>query len=257
MDITLIGSGNTATILGRKSLAAGHRIVQVYSRDGSQANQLANRLGAGSTSYISTIERKADLMIVALRDEAIAPFAKALGQTHSLVVHTAGALPIHEIRGPGESYGVLYPLQSLRKEIEIIPPLTILVDGNSPRTIGRLNDFASTIAETILEAGDETRLKYHLAATLVNNFTNHLFAVAATFCKNENISFDVLQPLMEETVKRLRAVSPLAAQTGPALRNDLMTLEKHRDLLKAYPGLLKFYDLFTDEIQKSALSLRL
>ena len=71
MDIVLIGSGNTATVLGRKSLAAGHRIVQVYSRNPDHANRLATRLRTSSTSYISSIEKKADLMIIAIRDDAI------------------------------------------------------------------------------------------------------------------------------------------------------------------------------------------
>jgi predicted short-subunit dehydrogenase-like oxidoreductase (DUF2520 family) len=79
-------------MLARKSRAAGHRIVQVYSRNGNHANQLANRLGAISTSYISTIERNTDLMIIALRDEALVPFVKDLNHANSIVVHTAGAI---------------------------------------------------------------------------------------------------------------------------------------------------------------------
>jgi predicted short-subunit dehydrogenase-like oxidoreductase (DUF2520 family) len=257
MDIVLIGSGNTATVLGRKSLEAGHRILQIYSRQEKHADLLAKRLGAKTVSTISSIEQKADLMIIALRDEALASFVKTLGETKSVAAHTAGSLSIHELRGFSESYGVVYPLQSLRKEMEIMPPLSMLVDGNNPITKEQLKDFASTIAENILEADDETRMKYHLAATIVNNFTNHLFSLAASFCEKENISFAVLQPLMEETVIRLRNVSPGAAQTGAAIRNDRLTMQRHRDVLKAYPAILKFYDLFTDEIQNSALGFKL
>jgi hypothetical protein len=257
MDIILIGSGNTATVIGRKSLAAGHRIVQVYSRNGSHANQLANRLGATSTSYISTVEKGADLMIIALQDGALPGFTKALGTIHCPAVHTAGALSITEISGLSQSYGVLYPLQSLRREIEVIPPLTILVDGNNPASRNLIKVFASTIAESVLEADDDTRLKYHLAATLVNNFTNHLFAIAASFCEKEKISFAVLQPLMEETVLRLRTVSPFNTQTGPAFRNDLTTIQKHKEILKNYPDMLSLYEKFTEEIQKFASGVKL
>ena len=80
------------------------------------------------------------------------------------------------------------------------------------------------------------RLKYHLAATLVNNFTNYLFTVAENFCKKKNISFAILQPLMEETVMRMRNISPAATQTGPAIRNDRLTLEKHRESNKGRSG---------------------
>jgi predicted short-subunit dehydrogenase-like oxidoreductase (DUF2520 family) len=257
MDIVLIGSGNVATVMGRKSMAAGHRIVQVYSRNAAHANVLATRLGTNSTSYVSSIERKTDLMIVALRDEAVTGFVQEIGEIKSIAVHTAGALSMNLIRGMSQSFGVLYPLQSVRKEMEIMPPLSILVDGNNARTRNQLSEFASTIAENIKEADDETRLKYHLAATLVNNFTNHLFSMAASFCKKENIQFSVLQPLMEETVLRLRNTSPQHAQTGAAVRDDQVTIEKHRDLLKKYPDILNFYDLFTAEIQKSVLGFGL
>jgi predicted short-subunit dehydrogenase-like oxidoreductase (DUF2520 family) len=249
MDIVIIGSGNIATVLGRRSLAAGHRVVQVYSRDANHANRLAIRLGTSSTSYISSIEKKADLMIIALRDEAIGPFVKELGEVKCLITHTAGSIPMSEVAGLNKLYGVLYPLQSLRKEIETIPPLTLLVDGNVRESKKKVKEFATTISEIVIEADDHTRMKYHLAAAIVNNFTNYLFTLAESFCKKENISFAVLQPLMEETVTRLRNASPADLQTGPAIRNDQVTLEKHRKLLLEYPSLLDFYEKFTKEIQ--------
>jgi predicted short-subunit dehydrogenase-like oxidoreductase (DUF2520 family) len=257
MDIVLIGSGNAATVLGRKSRAAGHRIVQVYSRNGNHANQLANRLGAVSTSYVSTIERNTDLTIIALRDEALTLFIKDLNNTNSTIVHTAGGISMEVLTGVSKSYGVLYPIQSLSREMETIPVLTILTQGNDSSSTKIISDFASTIAETVMETSDEDRMKYHLAATIVNNFTNYLYIITETFCRKENISFAILQPLMEETVTRLRTDSPASVQTGAASRNDLVTLEKHRELLKAYPALLNLYNLFTEEIQKLPSGLRL
>jgi predicted short-subunit dehydrogenase-like oxidoreductase (DUF2520 family) len=257
MDIILIGSGNTATVLGRKSHDAGHRVLQVYSRNSEHANRLATRLGENSVSSISLVKKKADLMIIALRDEAITPFMQEIGEINSLAVHTAGALPIQSVKNPGGLFGVLYPLQSLRKEIEDIPPLTILVDGINRESRSTLKEFALSIAESVIEADDDTRLKYHLAATVVNNFTNYLFMQAAVFCEKENISFSVLQPLMEETVMRLRNTPPAAAQTGPAMRNDQLTMNRHRELLAGYPDLLHLYDLLTAEIQKFVLGFKL
>lgn len=252
MDIVLIGSGNVATVLGRKSLAAGHRIVQVYSPHSGHANELAVRLGTNSTSYISSIEKKADLTIIALRDDAVSGFVQQAGKINSTLVHTAGSLSIDVLKGlSNPSLGVLYPLQSLKKEIEVLPPVSILIDGNNSASLGIIKEFAKTIAEMVSEADDETRLKYHLAATIVNNFTNYLFTLAASFCEKEKISFTLLQPLIEETVMRLRTTVPEQAQTGAAIRNDVDTLLKHREILEQYPHISKFYNLFTEEIQKS------
>jgi predicted short-subunit dehydrogenase-like oxidoreductase (DUF2520 family) len=196
-------------------------------------------------------------MIIALRDEALVPFLKDLNHANSIVVHTAGAIGMNVLKGISESYGVLYPLQSLSRETETLPKLTMLTQGNDSESVKIISDFANTIAETVIEAGDQDRLKYHLAATIVNNFANYLYIIAESFCRKENLSFAVLQPLMEETVMRLRNSSPATVQTGAAIRNDLTTLEKHRDLLKEYPAILNFYNLFTEEIQKLSSGLRL
>lgn len=231
-------------------MVSGHRILQVYSRQETHSRELAERLSADSTTAINSIFRKADITIIALRDDALHSFIHAFGQTKSTTVHTAGAIPISAVHELSDSYGVLYPLQSFRKEIETIPRFTMLVDGNNSATKRKLKEFTKTIAENYLEAGDEARLKYHLAATLVNNFTNYLFLLTEIFCKKENITFSELQPLMEETIMRLRSVSPLNAQTGPAARNDRSTLQKHLEILKRYPDILSFYEKFSDEIQR-------
>jgi hypothetical protein len=251
MNIILIGSGNTATVLGRKSLAAGHRIVQVYSRNEEHARGLAGLLNSTTAAAISLIERNADLMIVAIADNAIKSFVSELGQINFPVAHTGGAVSIAAVKNPGDLYGVLWPLQSLRKEIENIPPLTLLADANKPEALEPLLKFAHTIADRVVEADDNTRLKYHFAATWVNNFTNYLFTTAEKFCEQENISFSVLLPLMEETVMRMRNISPSETQTGPAIRFDGVTLDKHRELIKEYPVFIRFYNLFTQEIQKT------
>lgn len=254
MDIVLIGSGNVATVLGRKSLEAGHRILQVYSQTPAHAKTLATELGATPISTLPEIEKNTDLTIIAIRDQAVAGVASQLGSGPSILTHTAGALSIECLQSAARNFGVLYPLQSLRKEIPVIPPLNLLVDGSDSQTKALLRKFASSISETVLDANDAVRLRYHLAATWVNNFTNYLYITAASFCEQENISFQALLPLMEETVHRLRYTLPAASQTGPAWRNDRITLEKHRELLQQYPALIKLYELLTDEIQRFALS---
>ncbi|MGV3658452.1 MAG: NAD(P)-binding domain-containing protein, partial [Chitinophagaceae bacterium] len=44
MEIVLIGTGNTANILGHKLKAAGHHIVQIYGRNEHEASELAYEL---------------------------------------------------------------------------------------------------------------------------------------------------------------------------------------------------------------------
>ncbi len=248
MDIVLIGSGNVATVLGKSAVHSGHRVVQVFSRNKKHAECLATELHAANTDAIPSVIRTADLLIVAIRDDSIPAFARAFGFTKSLIAHTAGAVSIKLLKENAENFGVLYPVQSLRKEIFPYPPIPFLVDGNNRFAREQLTGFAKTISGSVIGADDETRLKYHVSATIVNNFTNYLYTLAADFCMKEKLSFSILQPLIEETASRLRSRPARDSQTGPALRDDQSTLSKHRQLLAEYPAIAIFYDLFSKEI---------
>ena len=155
---------------------------------------------------------------MAISDKSLSSFIQSFGSNKSLTVHTAGSLSIAELNAIGVDYGVLYPLQSLRKEIMDLPEMTMLIDASNKKSLDTIRTFAHSISKNVVEADDNTRLKYHLGAVLVNNFTNYLYTLAARFCEKENISFSMLQPLMDETVSRLRTIDPSAAQTGPAIR---------------------------------------
>ena len=251
MDIVIIGSGNVAAVLGRKFKAAGHKILQVYSRNASAASELAYEWDAESTNYKSMISKNAELYLVAVSDTAIAEVIDGLLLPGKLVVHTAAAVPMDILQPVTDHYGVFYPLQSLRKEISHVPDIPIFVDGSDDITKSRLQALARTISpEQVADAGDDDRSKLHVAAVVVNNFTNHLYQLAESYCKKEGLDFKLLQPLIEETALRLRTTPPGQSMTGPALRHDKATIEKHLALLEPHPALKNIYILLTESIQQ-------
>lgn len=251
MDIVIIGTGNTATVLGRKLKMAGHHIVQVFGRDTKQASDLAYELDTESTNYWNVVNRNADLYILAVSDIAIGEVFRELRLSDKTVVHTAASVSMNILKNDAEHFGVFYPLQSLKKEVGHLPEIPIIIDASDAKTLGMLDVLAHSISDRVVEASDETRLKLHLAAVLVNNFTNHLYALTEKFCKDEGLDFYLLLPLIKETASRLEDISPSKSQTGPAIRNDKATIEKHLELLQQYPQLRKIYELFTESIIQS------
>ncbi len=251
MNIVIIGSGNVATVLGRKFKAAGHRIIQVYSRHAAAASELAYKLGSESTSYKSTINRSADVYLVAVSDDAIADATSDLFLPGKVVAHTAASVPKEILKKVTAHYGVFYPLQSLRKEMDTLPDIPVSIDGIDEKTTKVLESLARSIAaEHVVVAGDDARLKLHVAAVVVSNFVNHLYTLAEDYCRKEGLDFKQLVPLIEETASRLEDTSPGQVQTGPALRHDKETIEKHLELLKNYPQLKNIYLLLTESIQQ-------
>ena len=251
MDIVIIGSGNVAAVLGRKFKAAGHTILQIYSRNAAAASELAYEWDTESTNYKITINKNADIYIIAVSDDAIDDVTADLKLPGKIVVHTAASVPKEVLKNVTTHYGVFYPLQSLRKEMKSLPDTPIFYDGSDELTKRKLESLAKSILrEQVTEAGDEARLKLHIAAVVVSNFTNHLYALAETFCRKEGLDFKQLLPLIEETALRIKDVSPHEAQTGPAARHDKETIQKHLELLKDHPQLKNIYLLLSESIQQ-------
>ena len=248
MEIVIIGSGNTATVLGRKLKAGGHKIVQVFGRDTSAASQLAYELGTESTNYWNVVYRDADLYLLAVSDIAIEEVLEELQLPDKTIVHTAASVSKNILKNTAHHFGVFYPLQSLKKELGHLPDIPIVIDASDEATLKELEVLAHSISDKVVEADDEQRMKLHLAAVIVNNFVNHLYALAESYCNSEGIDFTLLLPLIKETAARLDRISPSQLQTGPALRNDRGTVEKHLELLKRYPRLKAIYETFTESI---------
>jgi|SRR5882724_3507895 len=250
MKIVMIGSGNAAAVLGRKFKAAGHQILQVVSRNASAASELAYEWGTVSTNYQSPITKEADVYLIAISDDAIDAVVEDLKLPGKVVAHTAASVPMDILKKVTKHYGVFYPLQSLRKDMKILPDVPIFFDGSDDVAKKMLEKLAHSIAkEQVAEAGDEERSKLHVAAVLVSNFTNHLYALAEDYCRKEGIDFKQLLPLIEETTARIKNISPKQAQTGPSLRHDDETIQKHLALLEKYPPIKKIYQLLSESIR--------
>jgi len=252
MEIVIIGTGNTATILGRKLKAAGHKIVQIFGRHASAASALAYELGTESTAYWSVVNRHADIYILAVSDIAIEEIIHGLQLPDKTIVHTAASVSKDVLQAATKHFGVLYPLQSLRKNTPHLPEIPIIIDASDAQTFEQLTALASSISDQVVVAGDEERTKLHLAAVFCNNFVNHLFALIQAYCAAEGLDFNLLKPLISETASRIETVAPDKAQTGPAIRHDTATIQKHLELLQNHPRLKEFYERFTQSIQQGS-----
>jgi len=247
----MIGSGNVAGVLGRKFTAAGHKIIQVVSRNAAAASELAYEWDTESANYMSLINKQADIYLIAVADNALVEVTADLKLPGKVVAHTAGSVSKDVLKNVTDHYGVFYPLQSIRKDVDWLPDIPVYFEASDEKAAGALGRLAGSISSKPPRVADgEDRLKLHVAAVIANNFTNHLYALAEQFCQKEKIDFRQLMPLIEETVQRLKTTSPAGMQTGPAVRNDELTLQKHLDVLKDHPHLKKVYSFLTESIQQ-------
>ena len=240
---------------------ANYAVSAVYSRQLSHARQLvANLYDAHTQSDLNFADSPARLFVLAVPDDALAEVcAQLVLPENALVVHTSGSVPLSDLRQWMGVYsdvpvrtGVFYPLQSLSRsqpspDFAMIP---ICIEASDADSETELVTMAEALSEQVYLVNSAERRVLHLAAVFANNFTNHLLALAQDLTEANGTSFELLKPLIAETMRKaLNAAHPADVQTGPARRNDFRTIAAHRALLADEPDLLRVYNVLTESIQ--------
>ena len=249
-SIVLIGSGNVATHLGIALKKSGCKIIQVYSPNKTHALALAKKLKTKFCTTIEAISQEADLYIMAVKDDAIKEVSQKLILKNKIIVHTSGSASIDVLKNVSKNIGVFYPLQTFSKNTKLdIKQVPFCIEANNKATEKFLLKLAQTISFHANIVNSEQRKTIHVAAVFACNFTNYLFSVSEKILNNHQIPFDILKPLIYETIYKIEKHSPSQVQTGPAKRNDKKTIKAHLEFLKNYPEYKMLYKKISDGIQ--------
>lgn len=250
-NIVMIGAGNVSTHISRHLHSAGQRISCIYTRTPGSARQLADELGVPGTSSMEEVPGEADFYIMALPDRSLLPAAEKFSHTRGIWLHTAGAVPMDIFREKFDRYGVFYPLQTLSRSRPVEPSrVPILVEGSSDEVTAEIRSFASQIYSSVEEVDSDTRLVIHAAAVFANNFTSQMVHIARQLLAGQKIDPALLDPLVEETFEKIKALGTLEGRTGPAVRGDRETMNKHIELLKGHPEWEKIYTFISRDIER-------
>lgn len=253
MNVTIIGAGNVATHITKRLYEKQHCIIQVFNRSLENATLLADNVNATATDDLQQLNLDSDIYIIAISDDAIKNIAEQLSSIlpqNKIIAHTSGATSSKVFKSYFENYGVFYPLQTFSKERQTdFEKLPFCIDGSNEATKNQLVRLAKSICPNVYLIDDKQRSVLHVAAVFANNFTNYLIAISEQIIAKENIPFDLLKPLINETVAKINDNTPTSMQTGPARRGDKATLEKHQKYLEKYPNYRKVYELLSEYIQ--------
>ena len=255
MRLCIIGLGNVGSHLAIAFYQSGLHNLLAYNRTAEGLELLNQQLPASTltTDWQAVNDFAADIYLLAVKDDVIEPLSAQLYiPSTSVVAHTAGTTPM-TVLSAHEHYGSFYPLQTFRRE-QPTPPFNsfpVFVGGNTAHAQQQLWKLAHFLTSAPQLLTDEQRQALHLAAVMVNNFTNHLCTFAADFLNFHQLSFDLLQPLLRETLEKLTSFPPQQTQTGPAVRRDEVTMERHLALLNNQPEVYtELYKLFSRNIQQ-------
>lgn len=251
-QIDIIGAGNLMWSLAPSLENAGFKVHQVYSRTTKNAKLLAKTLYQAKVKKdLDFSGSPASIFILSISDDALAEVVREIIlPTDAILVHTSGSMPLSTLGyAPTPNLGVLYPLQTFSKgTITDFREVPILIEADNNFTAQLLIKIAKSISSEVFSIDSTERKKIHLAAVFASNFSNHMISEAKSLLDTAGLSFDLLKPLIVETINKSLSLGPEKAQTGPAIRGDRQILENHMSLLDNQPETKEIYRLISQRI---------
>lgn len=248
--IVIIGCGNVAWHLAKQISSLKKYELFVYNHQPNNfLNDFKTKLNCNTASNLNNILTNAEFYFICVGDKFISATAKKIKITKGIVLHTSGSLKINELAGH-KNAAVFYPLQTFSKQDEINwKEIPIIIEAKNSIVKNKVTVFAKQFSNNVLSLNYKERLKIHLSAVLVNNFTNALY-VAANDLISENKKSKLLLPLIKQTALKLNKLDARTAQTGPAKRKDETVMKKHLKLLSGNDDLKKIYKQMSNLIIK-------
>src|SRR5690606_37285088 len=230
-SVVILGAGNVAFHLTRALIQNTVNVRQIFNRTLERAAEVGEANKVGYTDQTSKLE-KAELYIIAASDSAVEKLSHYIPFDDCLVVHTSGSLDTNVLKGDYRK-GVFYPLQTFTKKKNLrYEDVPLFVEAENEDDEEALYRLADKISHEVHRVDSAKRLKIHMAAIWVSNFVNHLYHIGNKICEENDVPFDVLRPLIEETALKVQDMNPYDAQTGPARRHDEIIMSKHLEILE-------------------------
>lgn len=253
-NIAIVGSGNLAEALAEAvSRLDGVRLA-IVARNAVRGGAIAEKCGAEYAPTDAPLH-DAELCIIAVSDSATAAVAATLDLPDSAVVtHTSGATPFDVLPARFAGRGSFYPFQTFTAGREVdFSQIPIFIEGSDSPTAEALESFARRLSRRVARADSTTRRKIHLAGVFACNFANRMFGIGCDIVREAGFGFDILRPLIAETAaKAVASQSPAEVQTGPAVRGDRNSQERHLGLLADEAQLCEIYKLISDNIWQTS-----
>jgi predicted short-subunit dehydrogenase-like oxidoreductase (DUF2520 family) len=255
-NIVILGTGNLATHLANFiSQQPDLKLIQLFNhRKTKEALSLAKKNNCSLVSNYTNIITHADIYFICVKDDSIKIVSENLKKLdlQNLVVHTSGSVDLKVLNKVSNHIGVFYPLQTFSKEDLIDWKTTpLLLESNNSTTFKKLQAFSKLCSTQVKKVDSKTRLKIHLAAVFGCNFTNALFAASYQLIEKalSKKEIKLIHPILQQSFHKMLTMGPLNSQTGPAKRNDKVTMQKHLELLKSNKKLTSIYKIVSDLIQ--------
>lgn len=253
LTVGVISAGRVGAVLGAALARAGHRVTAVAAVSDASRRRAASLLPDAEVKPPDEVAAAADLLLLAVPDDALAQLASGLAATGALrrgtlVAHTSGA----------HGVGVLSPLAEIGAlPLALHPVMTFTgTDVDLQRLDGAAwgvtsDEVLRPVAETlVIETGgepsfiaEELRPLYHAGLAFAANHLVTLVTQAADLLQTSGVDQPqrMLGPLLGAALDNALRTGDRAL-TGPVARGDAGTVAVHLETLARHaPDALDAY----------------
>jgi predicted short-subunit dehydrogenase-like oxidoreductase (DUF2520 family) len=259
MDITIVGPGRAGMSLALAATAAGHRVVAVVARRRDAAEAAAAQLGSPALEIGDELP-PSDLVVIAVRDDAIGPVAAALAGSVGrcrAAVHVSGLVPVAALAvlaGAELVTGSFHPLQTLptpEAGASRLAGAWIGITADVPALHERLVALAHSLGAHPFTLADSAKATYHAGAAAAANFPLAALTMASDLFGRAGVPWEAARPLVDAVVSNAFELGPRAALTGPVARGDVITVAGQFDAVQRdAPEWLATYAAFVRELAR-------
>lgn len=262
-SFSLIGASRVGITLAVRLVEAGFQPHFLFNRTESRLQEVRQWVIFERVSHrLSDFITPTDWLIIAVADDALASVAAALEQLPLAMksvkaFHTSGAWTadiLAPLRAAGARTGSFHPtfsVSSIPLGLERIPGAVIGCEGELQ---SELIALAGAIGACGIPLEKSQKEILHLGAVLVNNYLALLVAAAHRLCRREGIQTETARRLLRDCIRQGITTGwsePLKKYlTGPFIRGDMKTIEKHLALLENDPELKQLYTAFMSVADK-------
>ena len=240
MNIGFIGAGKVGFSLGRYFAENGIPLSGYYSLHVQSAAEAAKFTGSKVYYELADIVRDSDVIFITVPDGSVAEVyesIKEMGIEGKCICHCSGAMSaeetfpdISEYGASGYSIHPLFPISSKYESFKELQSAFFCIEGSEEhlsdweKLFGRLGNDIRIIPGSM-------KSEYHAACAISSNLVCALAAKSLSLMKkcgfSETEALKAFEPLIMSNIRRILAVGPQEALTGPVERNDIETVARH------------------------------
>lgn len=255
--LNLVGAGHVGRALGRLFASKGAFTIQdVLTRSDAGAQEAVAFIGAGRACGGMAQLRPAQMWMLAVGDDAIAPACAALAQAHPLegavVFHCSGAKASGELaaaREAGALVASVHPVRSFADPAAVAADFAGTFCGieGDAAALALLEPAFTTIGARLVHIDPAAKTVYHAAAVFASNYLVTVVDAAlrayAAAGVPEDVARELARPLATEALANVFRIGPAAALSGPVARGDFATVARQQDAVTRWdPATGRLYE---------------